>query len=1034
MRKFKLLSIFSALLFASILVSQLDVFSGGRMEVIPSSFSFSPDWLRGRDRLARLDTLKRVLHHIKESYVDPSRVSPEEMFKKSLERISQLVPEVRILNPGPHKAVLLVNNNRMEFDTQVATLYALHSTISDALMFVREHKESDITESDLEISAITGALSTLDPHSVYLGKELYDETKVGTTGTFGGLGIVIGIRENKLTVIAPLEDTPAHIAGIKAGDTITKIGDESTINMDLTEAVNKMRGPKGTPITISVLREGWTSSRDFTIVRDIIKIVSVESQLLPGQIGYVKLKSFQGNTAKDLNKHLKQLTADAGGTLKGLILDLRNDPGGLLDQAIAVADKFLGSGTIVSTVKAGNTIRDEEKATEPGTEPNYPMSVVVNGGSASASEIVAGALKRRDRAIVLGQRTFGKGTVQSIFELPDDAALKLTIGQYLTPGDFSIQSVGIAPDVRFLESVVAEDRMDVFRVRKDYGEVSLEHHFENPNSTPSQKEPQIDIRFVEERTDKQAAEEDAVPLSAQASREDKVKRTLKDFEIRTALDLLQNANSTKRKDLVALAQKRAPIWEKPEQQRLVQALATRGIDWAAPPQGKATGCTPPKAASNFVSPAGSAIQAGRSMQFQVTIENAGPCPLYRLRAVSNSKNYLFSEREFLFGKVDPGQKLTREVKVEVPKATPSSRADISLNFFEARNIVPKEINAMVAMKAASKPEFAFTFQVNDRVGPKGNGNGLIEKGESIELDVMVHNIGKGPTGEAFASVKNMAGKDVFLQRGRAPLPELKPGNEKMVSFLFEVSPSFSAHSFTLDLAVLDVAYRVALTKKLSFDVVPPGAVKTERREVSVKTDRTPVFAMPSATAPVVGRVSASSIFQSTGEFNNFMRVDLPKKQSGWIPKPEVAVVSKKRTDTVKAEMEQTLLQSPIINIDAERLAFEVARERFVRMAGNVSDDEGVKDVYIFINDKKVFYQNYSNSEDPASRPDQTRPFDTTVPLESGANRVVLVARDQQDLVQRKAFVIYRAQEKGETKKTPADDEDAEAFFMDPMFP
>ncbi|MFQ5586933.1 MAG: S41 family peptidase, partial [Thermodesulfobacteriota bacterium] len=304
----------------------------------------------------------------------------------------------------------------------------------------------EVESKELVYSAVKGMLQGLDPHSTFMTPDDYKEMQVGTRGRFGGIGIEIGIRDGVLTVIAPIEDTPAYKAGIKAGDKIVKIEDKFTKDMTLLDAVKLMRGRKGTDVTISIMREGFDVPKPFTLTRDIIKIKSVKSRVLEEGFGYLRIAQFQEKTANEVKKALKELGSREG-KLKGLVLDLRNDPGGLLNQAVEVADKFLSSGLIVYTKGrvAGQDMKFEARAED--THPDYPIIVLVNGGSASASEIVAGALQDQKRAIILGTQTFGKGSVQTIIPLSDGSAIKLTTSKYYTPSGRSIQAKGIEPDI-----------------------------------------------------------------------------------------------------------------------------------------------------------------------------------------------------------------------------------------------------------------------------------------------------------------------------------------------------------------------------------------------------------------------------------------------------------------------------------------------------------------------------------------------------------------------------------------------------------
>lgn len=319
---------------------------------------------------------------------------------------------------------------------------------TDVLGIVQESYAEDVDSKDVIYNSIKGMVKGLDPHSSFMTPEEYKEMQIDTKGSFGGLGIEIGMRDNALTVVAPIEDTPAFKAGLLAGDKIVKIGDKSTKDMSMQDAIGLMRGPKGTPVTIHIMRDGFDALRPFTITRAVIKVKSVKYRMLEEGFGYVKINQFQERTANDLDKALKDLAAKSnGGRLAGLVLDLRNNPGGLLQEAVSVSNEFLDSGLIVYTKGRAPGQNMTFNADNSRTQPDYPMIVLVNNGSASASEIVAGALQDQKRAVVMGVPTFGKGSVQTIIPLSDGSAVRLTTSKYYTPSGRSIQAKGIEPDI-----------------------------------------------------------------------------------------------------------------------------------------------------------------------------------------------------------------------------------------------------------------------------------------------------------------------------------------------------------------------------------------------------------------------------------------------------------------------------------------------------------------------------------------------------------------------------------------------------------
>jgi carboxyl-terminal processing protease len=319
-------------------------------------------------------------------------------------------------------------------------------TFSEVLDMVEKNYVEPVDNNKLIQGAINGMIKSLDPHSSFMTPDMYKELEVETRGSFGGLGIEITILKDVLTVVSPIEDTPAYIAGIKAGDQIVRIDGKTTKDITITEAVKKLRGPRDTKVTITIMREGLTKPKDYVITRSIIKIRSVKTRIYDGQIGYIRIASFQERTVEDVKKALQEIDTKAR-PLKGLVIDMRNNPGGLLTQSVEVSDLFLKSGVIVSTRGRSKEMESKSTAKNDGNEPSCPIVVIVNEGTASAAEIVSGALQDNGRALILGAQTFGKGSVQTVIPLEGGSALKLTTAKYYTPNGRSIQAEGITPDI-----------------------------------------------------------------------------------------------------------------------------------------------------------------------------------------------------------------------------------------------------------------------------------------------------------------------------------------------------------------------------------------------------------------------------------------------------------------------------------------------------------------------------------------------------------------------------------------------------------
>ena len=391
-------------------------------------------------------------------------------------------------------------------------------TFTDVMSRIKQDYVEPVKDKKLLEDSIRGMLAGLDPHSAYLSPEEFKELRIGTTGQFGGLGIEVTMEGGLVKVVAPIDDTPASRAGIKAGDLIIRIDDKPVKGLSLNDAVKLMRGKPGTDIKLTIVREGEPETIEMTITREIIRTKSVKSRSLEPGFGYVRISSFQSRTATDLLKAIGELQDKE--TLKGLVLDLRNNPGGVLNGAVGVSDAFLDDGLIVYTKGRVGDANMKYTATPGDALNGKPLVVLVNGGSASASEIVAGALQDHKRAIIMGRKTFGKGSVQTIQELRNGGAVKLTTARYFTPSGRSIQAQGIEPDIKLRAIKLAKINEDGPKALK---EKDLERHLANPNGDSEGKPDK------EEEAKKKAEEIDRVETEL----------SQKDYQLYEALTLLK---------------------------------------------------------------------------------------------------------------------------------------------------------------------------------------------------------------------------------------------------------------------------------------------------------------------------------------------------------------------------------------------------------------------------------------------------------------------------------------------------------------
>ncbi len=431
--------------------------------------------------------------------------------------------------------------------SEAAPNYEYLDLFTKVLHFVQANYVEEVDTKKLIEGAIKGMLSVLDPHTVYLPPEQFKEMQVDTSGKFGGLGIEITITDGYLSVVTPIEDTPAFYAGVEPGDKIIVIEDKvkkikkETKGMTLQEAVNLMRGEKGSKVTISVARKGADKLIPIEIKRDIIKVASVKGGLLEPDYGWLRVTAFQANTSRDLRKKIESLLKENKHPLKGVVLDLRNNPGGLLEEAVNVAGLFMDKSPIVSTIGRNKAKKEVEYSSGDHPYKDFKMVVLVNEASASASEIVAGALQDLKRAIVVGKQTFGKGSVQTVIDLENKSGLKLTVARYYTPSGRSIQSLGITPDI-------VVDRLDTAlldKARKGHmlREADLEGHLVNPDGETKSADDDDPTKITKGGDDDKTKDKDKRPIQEKDGKKVRVddpKELIKtDYQLQQALGYLK---------------------------------------------------------------------------------------------------------------------------------------------------------------------------------------------------------------------------------------------------------------------------------------------------------------------------------------------------------------------------------------------------------------------------------------------------------------------------------------------------------------
>ena len=977
----------------------------------PSSRAAPPRVAKHYD-LSALKVFRIVLGRVTDSYVDPERIKPREMLLAALDAVEKSVAEVLVKeSEDKRKVTVRVQDVSRTFDvSNVDSPWALSSVIKRVLRFIQPHLHPSTEIRDVEYAAVNGMLQTLDPHSILLSPDIYNEMKLSTQGHFGGLGIVIAMVNGVLTVMNPIKGTPADQAGVKACDKILKIGEESTVNMTLGQAVKRLRGVPGSKVVVTIARAGWPQPGRKTLTRAIIKVESVESRLLSKKIGYIRLKSFQGNSHADLQQHLAKLRASG---MRGLVLDLRGNPGGLLDQAIRISDLFVDAGTLLTTVSHAGKRREEKRAHREGTEDRYPIAVLVNSGSASASEIVAGALKNLDRGVIIGTKTFGKGTVQVLYDNADGSALKLTIAQYLTPGDISIQTVGITPDVE-TDGVAVTPRYVVLKERHGAPrEKDLRQHLTHANAAANVK-PLRTLRYIAREappTSEQKKAETSKNLcrypdrSCKPPKEDKF---VEDFQIRLGRDLLAQAKGWRRSQILANAE---PFFKKVEQaqeQEVVASLRKVGVDWSA----GETGGKPKLAVVISTDPPGGKAAACRRFKLKVRVTNEGKAPVFRLRGVTESTNRLLSKRELVFGRLDPGQSRSWEVPIKVRDAL--TRIDeLSVRLFDGHGTKYGENRTQIAVKGVRRPVFAYGYQLVDDV--KGNLDGKAQRGEELRLFVRVKNTGTGPAFRAMTQLKNLSGAGVFIRKGRFVLGGLAPGGTKTASFTLWLKPNYQQDTFKVELMVLDDGLREYVSEKLEFKVANASdSVAGARGYVRAKAGAA-LRSWADPAAPAVGVAAGRGSFKVLGRVGGWYRVLAGPAQPAFVAANEVfrAAAPPGRG----AFVPRWQVTPPSISLNVPTYATDKA---VLRISGTARDETRVSDLYVFVRNteakigsRKVFYRSNRHSKSP-----KELGFETDVPLWPGTNYVSVFARESNDTQAQETVVIFRRKQSNPLAQAP----------------
>jgi len=945
--------------------------------------------------LSALKIFNLVLVRVKDRYVDPARIDPRKMLYAALDGVQYNIPEV-LVEPDVslNKVAVAVNDKREVFDTvDVDSPWKLAAKLKRIFRFIETNMNAGTDLAKVEYAAVNGMLSTLDPHSILMDPESARDMDASTSGKFGGLGIVIRMVDKKLMVVRPMKDTPASRKGIKAGDHIVKINNEPTENLTSNEAVDRMRGQPDTSVTLWIARKGDANLMRFDLERAVIRVSSVESKLLDKGVGYIKVKQFSKGIAGDVADAMKEMS---GRGATSWILDLRYNPGGLTEEAVQLTDRFADSGTVVTPVSGRD--REARRAERGFGDTTSSLVVLVNGGSASASEIVAGALKNLDRAVIVGTRTFGKGTVQELYDNEDHSKLKLTIAQYLTPGDRSIQNLGIVPDIQ-LQRMYIPDKNDapsdfvrMLPPTHTYGEKDLDSHLVSTYAKDGDK-PAFEVPYLVERK-KPAVGSEAQTTPPDDEDEPDEDEIVEDFEMRFARDMLAGTNTSTGPKLLASAGKPVQRVRGEEEKKLIAALSTISVDWSAPPAQQ------PETANLEVSIAatpGDVVKAGTDVTLTATVKNTGTGAAYRVLPRLQADDNVFQDVELPIGKVGPGETKTFTARVKVPQDAIDRVDRLGVEVREARNAAAHVTPMELKIEALPRPVFAYSWQLVD----EGSGDGLVQRGEKYKLLVTVKNTGDGPASEATVLLRNATGDGVVLDKSRFEMKDLAPGQQRDIEFPLATDATLKEDEVVLELIAYDANLDVQASDKLKFKVQPSVKLEPAKGDVTVK-QAVAIRSGAAVETSIVGSASKGASYSVLGRYGAWVKIKLAGARVGFVPDTAVA------SGGAPAAAFTPFWNSTPPLITLQTKAGDTTATTY-KLQGTVSDESHVEDVYIFVDNKgskienrKVFYRSNRGGKDG-----KALDFAADLPLWPGSNLVTIVARENADVRSVKFLYLYR---------------------------
>ena len=964
---------------------------------------------------------------IQSEYFDKQRLDPRGQLVSALRYLGLHTPEFFAALVGD-QAIVTVGGTRKEFAlTGMADLQAAGDRLEQILGFTQAELglAAEATHK-LEYAAINGLLAPLDPHTILLTPEEHTDLGVKTRGQFGGIGAEIREDERRIRVIKVLPGSPAEKGGLRPGDLLLQIDKQSTVNLRAADAQQMLRGPVDTEVIVKVRRGEQTLT--LTLKRQIIRFESVTAELLPGQIAYLRLLTFQENTGEQVRVALKNLAPKTGEGLRGVVLDLRDNTGGLLTQAVEVLDGLVASGELVIVRSA---MGREFEAAKPDLELPLSSSVValINEESASASEIVSGSVKYLERGVVLGRPSFGKSTVQLVKPenfYSSELALKITIAEYLVAGDRSIQTAGVQPDLALfpvdltnIPGVANYYDRERFDRRREYAQVahlpSAKH--EKPRVDQAAA-PGLQLRYL--------ADGGGGGKVAAAS---EGPEALRDPEVRIAHQVAQSLagatdGATRQARLAAVARDLALA----ENTAIAAAVGATKIDW----QGKvdAHEAATLGLVARIAQPG--EIRAGAPFTLHVEVTNNGATPVDRVHAITDCLRDELDGIELLVGRLGPGQTVSRDLRLQVMAWHSSFTDTIRVDLHAGEPDLAPDASTTVRFDVAglTRPHLTYDYWIVDdpalaaKAPPRppavtspgeapfavrGNGDGNLQAGEQVLLAIEVGNIGPGPASDTRALIHNLSGGQVLLEEGFVQLGPVKAGGTVRGSFGLTVSPNADpAAPVSFDVVVADVQLHESVRHKFKLDIVPAGAgfhAAAEKQRVGSEQIR--LYNAADGKASVVGELPPGAQVELLGRVGGWGAVSAGSGRRFWLPGDLLQPGDGKGTTEQPTRM-AALVQPPVLALEP---AAQVTDAAEIEIRGTARHPLRVHDVLVTVKPPGVSQveQKIDYEANPARQGDGARQmsFSAQVPLAPGSNQILVTARDAEDVEATRELWVFR---------------------------